>query len=146
MDNLHIPSVLKAGGTGAGIAVVLGLLSYIPFVGPFIGICFFCGGFLIPIGSGIGYGYFAPGEETTSTSAVGGGLAGGVGGLILGIFSGINATIFTALSDSATSGGEALAGGAIVTVMFVCGLGFMGLILGAIGGVIWPLIQGQMSK
>jgi hypothetical protein len=143
LNNLHISSILKAGGAGAALAILLGLLSYIPFVGGFIALCFLCGGFLIPIVSGMGYGYLAPGEEDTATSAVGGGLSGGVGGFLLGLFTGINATVFSAISENV---GEALAGGAMLTVMCVCGFGILGMVLGAIGGVIWPLIQGQMAS
>jgi len=114
------------------------LLSFIPALGDFFGFCLVCGGFLIPIAAGIGYGYFAPGEEEIKDSAAGGALAGGASGLLLGIFAGLSATVTSAVSDSL---GNALASGAIVTLMCVCGLGIMGLVLGAIGGAVWPLIQ-----
>ena len=68
MNNLDMQSVLKAGGIGAGIAILLGVLSFIPVIGGFIAILFLCGGFLIPVASGVLYGYFAPGLEDTSTS------------------------------------------------------------------------------
>lgn len=136
--NIHMGSVIKSGGLAAVLAIVLGLLSFIPVLGDIIGFVFLCGGFLIPIAAGIGYGYFAPGKEEIKDSAVGGALAGGASGLLLGIFFGISATVNTAVSDSL---GNALAGGAIVTLLCVCGLGIAGLIFGAIGGVIWPLIQ-----
>lgn len=137
-SNLHMPSVLKAGGGAAGLAAVLVLLTFIPFLGPAIGFCLLCGGFLIPIAAGIGYGYFAPGEEDMATSALGGALSGGAGGLLLGILSGISAGVGSAASEGL---GGAFVGGTAVTLLAVCGLGFAGLLFGAIGGVIWPTIQ-----
>lgn len=140
MNNIHMPSVLKSGGAAAGLALLLLLLSFIPVLGRIIGFAFLCGGFLIPIAAGIGYGYLAPGQEELSQSAIGGALAGGVGGFLLGIFFGISAAISSAVTEGL---GEALAGGTVVTLLCVCGLGIAGLVFGAIGGVIWPLIQGS---
>lgn len=137
-SNLHMPSVLKAGGAAAGLAALLFLLSFIPYLGGIFVFCLLCGGFLIPIAAGIGYGYFAPGEEDMATSALGGALSGGAGGLLLGILSGISAGVSGAVSDGL---GGALAGGTAATLFAVCGLGFAGLLFGAIGGVIWPTIQ-----
>jgi len=146
MDGLHIPSVVKAGGIGAGIAIVAGLLGYIPFLGGFVALCMLCGGFLIPIASGVLYGYFAPGEETISQSAIGGALSGGAAGVLLGIFTGINTSAMSAISDAGVGVGDALAGGAITAVLCACGFGIAGLVLGAIGGAVWPAVQGQMGK
>lgn len=140
MNNIHMQSVIKAGAAAAAVAIVLGLLSLIPVLGPMAAICLTCAGFLIPIGAGIGYGYLAPGEEDMATSALGGALSGGASGLILGVFSGFSSAVNTAMSSSM---GDALAGGTITTLLCVCGLGLGGLIFGAIGGVIWPLIQKQ---
>lgn len=136
--NLHMGSVVKSGGLAAAVAVLLGLLSFIPVLGDVIGFCFICGGFLIPIGAGLGYGYFAPGEEEIMDSAVGGALAGGASGLLLGIFAGLSATVTSVVTENV---GEAVIGGAILTLLCVCGLGIMGMVLGAVGGAIWPLIQ-----
>jgi hypothetical protein len=138
MNDIHMPSILKSGGAAAGLALILLLLTFIPVLGDVFGIVFICGGFLIPIAAGIGYGYLAPGKEELSQSAIGGALAGGVGGVLLAIFFGIQA----AITGAATGGlGEALVGGTVATLFCVCGLGIAGLIFGAIGGVIWPLIQ-----
>lgn len=138
MNNIDMQSVLKAGGASAGLAIVLSLLSLIPVIGPVIGICFLCGGILIPIGAGMLYGYFAPGEEDTSTAAIGGSLAGGAGGILLAIFSAISGSVVTGLQEGVGSGLMAgLGSGIFVSICF----GIMGFILGAIGGVLWPLVQ-----
>jgi len=140
MENIHMQSVIKAGAAAAGVAILLGVLSLIPFLGQVIAICLLCGGFLIPIGAGIGYGYFAPGEEDMTTSAIGGALSGGASGLILGLFSGLSSGVAAAFSSNI---GDALAGGVGTTLLCVCGFGLSGLLFGAIGGVIWPAIQNQ---
>jgi hypothetical protein len=115
-------------------------VAFIPVLGDNVGFCFLCGGFLIPIGAGLGYGYLAPGKEETTQSAMGGALAGGASGFLLGIFLGISVLIGGAVTEGL---GEALVGAPIFTLLCVCGLGIAGLIFGAIGGVIWPLIQGS---
>lgn len=138
-----MPSVLKAAGVSAGVAVLLGILSLIPFVGGFIAICFLCGGIFIPIGAGMLYGYFAPGEEDTQTAAIGGALAGGAGGIFLAIFSAISGGVSAGLQEGVGSG---LAAGAMGGVMTALCFGVFGFILGGIGGVIWPMVQKQFSK
>jgi hypothetical protein len=143
VNNLDMQSVLKAGGVSAGIAILLGVLSLIPFIGPIIGIFFLCGGILIPIVGGMLYGYFAPGEEEMATSAIGGALAGGVGGILLAVFSAISGTVTTGLQEGLGSG---LAAGAVGGIFGALCLGIFGFILGGIGGVIWPLIQKQFSS
>ncbi len=142
MSSLHMPSVLKAGGAAAGLAILLGLISMIPVIGGFIAICFLCGGFLIPIGGGMAYGYLAPGEEDTSQSALGGALSGLAAGVLLGVFSALSGSISTGLSEGL---GSAVASGAIATILCAGGLGVMGLILGAIGGLLWPMVQKQIG-
>lgn len=143
MDKIDMQSVLKAGGASAGVAIVLSLLSIIPVIGPVIGFCFLCGGILIPIGAGMLYGYFAPGEEDTSTAAIGGALAGGAGGVILAIFSAISSSVVTGMQDGLGSGLAAgLGGGIVVSICF----GISGFVLGAIGGLAWPLVQKQMGR
>ncbi len=142
MENIDMQSVIKAGAAAAGVAILLGLLSLIPFLGPVVAICLACAGFLIPVGAGIGYGYLAPGEEDMATSALGGALSGGASGLILGIFSGLSSAVSTAVYSNV---GDALASGTVATLLCVCGFGLGGLAFGAIGGVIWPLIQGRRA-
>lgn len=143
MNTLHMPSVVKAGGIAAAVAIVWSLLSFIPLVGDYLALCFVCGGFLIPIGAGLAYGYFAPGEEDLTQSAVGGTLAGGASGILLGIFVAIQGSISSGISEGL---GSAIAAGAAGTFICAGGLGIGGLIFGAIGGLLWPLIQQQMGK
>ncbi|MFQ5435346.1 MAG: hypothetical protein ACE5FD_10765, partial [Anaerolineae bacterium] len=114
MSGLHMPSVLKAGGAAAGVAILLGLSTMIPFIGGFVAICFLCGGFLIPIGGGMAYGYFAPGEEDTGQSAIGGALSGLAAGVLLGIFSAITGSFSSGVSEGL---GSAVASGAVLTVL-----------------------------
>ena len=129
-------SVFKAGGAAAAAAAVVLLLGFILILGDFIGFCFICGGFLIPIAAGLSYGYFASGEEEMSQSAVGGALSGGASGMLLGIFFGIFVAVNGALTGAL---GDALAGGSFATIFCVCGLGIAGLLFGAMGGAIWPV-------
>ncbi|WP_420627453.1 hypothetical protein [Candidatus Leptofilum sp.] len=142
MNNIDMQSVLKAGGIGAGVAILLGVLSFIPVVGGFIAILFLCGGFFIPVASGMLYGYFAPGKEDTATAAIGGALAGGASGILLAIFNAISTTVVGAATDSVGSG---LAGGAMSGVVGALCFGIMGFVLGAVGGLVWPFIQNQMG-
>lgn len=143
MNNLHMPSVLKAGGISAVVAILLGVLSLIPLIGPFIALCFLCGGVLIPVAAGMLYGYFAPGQEDTATAAVGGALAGGAGGIILAVFSSVSGAITAGMQEGIGSG---LAAGAVSGIFGALCLGFAGFVLGAIGGLIWPLVQNQFGK
>ncbi len=142
MNNIDMQSVLKAGGIGAGVAIVLGILSLIPVIGPIIGFIFLCGGFLIPIAAGMLYGYFAPGLEDTATAAIGGALAGGASGILLAVFSAISGGISSGLQEGVGAG---LAGGAISGIFGVLCFGIMGFVLGAVGGLIWPFVQKQMG-
>lgn len=142
MNTIHMPSVLKAGGAAAAVAVILGVLSYIPVIGPIIGFCFLCGGILIPIGAGLGYGYFAPGKEDTQTAAVGGALSGGASGLILAVFSAISGSIAAGVQQGV---GEGLAAGLFGGLFGILCFGVLGFVLGAIGGVLWPVIQNQRA-
>ena len=130
MNNLDMQSVLKAGAFAAGVAIVLNILSIIPFIGGIFGFLLICGGIFIPIAGGMGYGYFATGKEDTQTAAIGGALSGGVSGIIMGVGSALLGT------ETFTVSGP-IAGA-------VC-LGIMGFVLGAIGGVVWPQIQDRIS-
>jgi hypothetical protein len=136
-------SVIKAGGVAAAAAVVLGIISQIPFFGPILWFCFCIGGFLIPVGAGALYGYFAPGQEELGESALGGLLAGGTAGIIYGIFQGLTALIFSIFDSSGFV--VALTASAFTTVFSVCGFAISGLLFGAIGGMLWPLIQQRRS-
>jgi len=143
MNNLDMQSVLKAAGVSAGIAIILSILTLIPFIGGFIGILFLCGGIFIPVIGGMLYGYFAPGEEDTSTSAIGGALAGGASGILLAIFSALMGAVSSGLQQGVGSG---LAAGAVGGILGSICLGIFGFVLGGIGGLIWPLVQKQFSN
>ena len=142
MNNIHFPSVLKAGGAAAIVAIVVALLTFVPFLGGFLALCFLCGGFLIPIGAGLAYGYFAPGEEDTAQAAIGGAIAGGVSGILLGVFFALQGSISSGIQDGL---GSALIAGTFGTLLCSGGLGTMGFVLGALGGVAWPMIQNRTS-
>ena len=94
---------------------------------------------MIPIGAGILYGYFAPGEEDIGESALGGLLAGGTAGILYGIFQGITALVFSIFDGGGVV--DILAASAITTIGSVCGFGISGLVFGAIGGLLWQLVQ-----
>ena len=142
MDNINMQSVLKAGGIAAGVAIVLGILSLIPFLGAIFGIVLFCGGIFIPIGGGMLYGYFTPGKEDMQTAAIGGALAGGASGIILAVFNAISSTVGVGVSEGVGTG---LAAGALSgTVGAIC-FGIFGFILGGVGGAVWPYIQDQVG-
>jgi hypothetical protein len=143
MNNIDMQSVLKAGGAAASVAIVLGLLSLVPVIGGIAAVCFLCGGILIPVGGGMLYGYFAPGEEDTSTAAIGGALAGGASGILLAVFWAIVNAVSTGIQEGVggglTSGAAGGIGGSLC-------FGIFGFVLGAIGGLIWPLVQKQMGR
>lgn len=142
MDNIDMNSVMKAGGIAAGVAIVLSILSLIPFIGGIFGILLFCGGIFIPIAGGMMYGYFAVGEEDTRTGAIGGALAGGASGVILAVFSAILNTITGTVAEGVGSG---LAAGAGTGILGTICLGLLGFGFGALGGVIWPMVQNQFG-
>lgn len=142
MDNIDMNSVLKAGGIAAGVAIVLNILSLIPFVGGIFGFLLLCGGVFIPIAGGMMYGYFAEGDEDTQTAAIGGALAGGASGVILAVFGAILGAVSGTLSEGVGTG---LAAGAIGGIGGTICLGILGFVFGAIGGVIWPMVQNQFS-
>lgn len=141
-------SVVKAGGIAAAVGLVLAVLGGIPFLNCLV-LPFLCiGAFLLPIGAGVGYGYFAPGHEDLGTSALGGALAGGFGGLAYGLGAGVmgfitNAGAAAMLEDADIAVGAG--GTALSFFMSLCIPIVTGFVLGAIGGLIWPLVQGNRT-
>jgi hypothetical protein len=132
-------SLIRAGALGAAIAGLLYLMSLTPFFDSVLTVLLIAGGILIPLGTGMYYGYLAPGEETMFQSVVGGAISGLIVGLILGLAFGLNAIVMS----TATSFLGSLASG-IGTSLVVGGIfGAMGAILGAVGGVIWKIVQPQ---
>ena len=146
--NIDTGSVVKAGGIAAAAGLVLAVLGAIPFLNCLIFPLLCIGAFLLPIGAGLGYGYFAPGREDLGTSAIGGALAGGFGGFAYGLISGLlglvtNAGAAAMLEDSNIVVG---AGGTAISFLgALCIPIVTGLVLGAIGGLLWPLIQGNKA-
>jgi len=130
-------SLLKAGTLGAAVAGLLYLMALTPFFDNVLMVLLLAGGILIPVGTGMYYGYLAPGEETMFQSVVGGAISGLVVGLILGLAFGLNAFVMS----TATSFLGSIASG-VGTSLIVGGLfGAVGAVLGAVGGVIWKVIQ-----
>ena len=149
----NMNSVVKAGGLAAAVGVVLALLGKIPFVGCLVVPLICLGVFALPIGAGMAYGYFTPGKETIGLSALGGALGGGFGGLVYGLLTGLlNAA--TGGIAGAINQIEGMEGIAVETTGFgfgsllgsVCISIFGGLLFGAIGGIIWPMFQGNRGQ
>lgn len=142
--NINTGSVVKAGGIAAAIGLVLAVLGGIPFLNCLVLPLLCIGAVLLPIGAGMGYGYFTPGREEMSQSALGGALAGAFGGLAYGLGTGImglitnaGATAFLEDADIAVSAGGSVVGLLLSTCLSVV----VGLVLGAIGGLLWPMFQ-----
>ncbi|MDM8520945.1 hypothetical protein QUF64_12925 [Anaerolineales bacterium HSG6] len=138
---LDMGSVLKAGGLAAVAAVLMGLVTtgigMIPLGGMINLVMFplYCfGSFLIPVGAGMAYGYFAPGKENLAEGIVGGVLTGGVAGLLYGLLQGLGALFSTGVMA-----------GMFTTITMGCGFAVGGILFGAIGGVIWPQIQNMVE-
>jgi hypothetical protein len=137
MFKLDGSSLVRAGALGAAIAGLLYLMALTPFFNTVLTVLLIAGGILIPLGTGMYYGYLAPGEETMFQSVFGGAISGLIVGLILGVAFGLNAIVMSA----ATSFLGSIASG-IGTSLIVGGIfGAVGAVLGAIGGVIWKFVQ-----
>lgn len=146
--NIHTSSVVKAGGAAALVGLVLALISAIPVLGCLFAPLACLGAVLLPAGAGLGYGYLAPGKEELGQSAVGGALAGGFSGFAYGFVVGLVSLITGAGTAVMLEDADILAGTASSIVAFVGSLCIpivTGLIFGAIGGVLWPLIQGERA-
>jgi hypothetical protein len=130
-------SFIRAGALGAVIAGFLYLMALTPFFNNVLMVLLAAGAILIPIGTGAYYGYLAPGEETMLQSVVGGALSGLVVGIILGLAFGLNAVVMS----SATTLLGSIASGAGATLVMGGILGAAGAVLGAVGGIIWKIIQ-----
>lgn len=135
---IHASSFIRAGTAGAILAGLLLLLALTPFFEDFLAIVLVTGALIIPLCTGIYYGRLAPGEETLLQSIIGGALSGLVGGIILGIAFGLNAFMLNLASGIL---GYAIASSIGVTILATAILGLFGLLLGALGGIIWQLIQ-----
>lgn len=137
MLNINGPSLVRAGTLGAVFAGLLYLMALTPFFDNILMVLLLAGAVLIPIGTGMYYGYLAPGEETMIQSVVGGAISGLIVGLILGLAFGLNAFVMSQAQSFLGS----LASG-VGTSLVIGGIfGAAGAVLGAIGGVIWKVIQ-----
>ena len=145
--NIHMPSVIKSGGIAAAVNLVLGLLAALPLVGCFFVPLVCLGWFVVPTAAGLGYGYLAPGKENLGESALGGALAGGFGGFVNGLAVGLLSLVtnagFAAMSEDVEALPAALAGGVVGLTVALCVPTVGGLFFGAIGGAIWPAVQGE---
>lgn len=131
-------SLLKAGTGAAAVAGLLLLLSLTPLSDTFVGYLLLAALIFVPVGGGMAYGYFAPGKENMAQSIIGGAIVGLIAGIILGIAFGINRLTINWINASFLAG---LAGGLAVSVLMGGILGAFGLILGALGGIVWKLWQ-----
>ncbi len=135
---LSTSSLIRAGTGAATVAGLLLLLSLTPLSDTFIGYLLLAGLILVPIGGGMAYGYFAPGEENMAQSIIGGALVGLIAGILLGIAFGLNRLTTSWIQTSFMAG---LASGVAVTVLAGGVLAALGAVLGALGGIAWKLWQ-----
>ncbi|MFN2136415.1 MAG: hypothetical protein ACK2UK_10705 [Candidatus Promineifilaceae bacterium] len=137
MFKLDGASLFRAGAMGAAAAGLLYLMALTPFFNGVLLVLLLIGIVLIPLFSGMYYGKLAPGEETMLQSIVGGGITGVIIGLILGLAFGLNEFV---MSTATTFMGSVASG--IGTSILVGGVfAAAGAILGALGGVIWKMVQ-----
>lgn len=156
--NLDNNALLKSAGIGAGVALVLSLLTLIPLVG--IACC--CLIWVAYVGTGGLYGVFARQNGASiepGPMALGGAIAAAVAGIVRGIVGGIVSLVGVAsgsamqamqqLSDAGIdvppevyqmyAGGAGI--GILAALMQICFGIFLGAVLGAIGGAIYGATQ-----
>jgi hypothetical protein len=136
---IHLGSFVRSGTVAAVVAGFLYLLALTPFFDNILTVMMLTGIVLIPFGAGMYYGYLAPGEESMGQSVIGGALSGLVAGVILGIALGINAFMLAGISTGIL--GYAIMGGIGATVLSAVIIGIFAAIMGAIGGVLWQVVQ-----
>jgi hypothetical protein len=141
--NLDMSSVLKAGLIAAIAGAVIGVLAGLPLIGVLFWVCNCFGVFLVPLGAGLLYGYFAPGHENLGQGALGGALAGTATGLIFGLFNIVTQSVISLLEGSSLAG--VAVGGTLGLVLVGCGSVIFGGLLGAVGGAIWVIFQGEKA-
>lgn len=142
MNKIHVGSFIKSGTMGAVVAGFIYLLALTPFFNNVLHVILLASTVLIPLGAGMYYGYLAPGEEQTGQSVLGGALSGLVAGIILGIAFGVNAFMLGTASNIL---GYAITSSIMVTIVTAVVFGLFGAIIGAIGGLLWQLVQKQSS-
>ena len=136
---IHFGSFVRSGTVAAMVAGFLYLMALTPFFNNIILVLMLSGIVVIPFSAGMYYGYLAPGEETMGQSVIGGALSGFVSGIILGIALGINAFMLAGVSTGIL--GFAVAGSIVMTIASALIIGVFAAIMGAIGGVVWKMVQ-----
>ncbi|MDT8304629.1 MAG: hypothetical protein RRC07_01735 [Anaerolineae bacterium] len=149
----NMNSVIKAGGIGAAIALLLALLGAIPLLNCLLMPLLCLAWFALPVTTGMLYGYFTPGKETLGESALGGALSGGFAGFVYAVINGVVgaatggvAAAFQQLEGIEGMPMEATSFGLGSLLVAVCISVFAGLLFGAIGGVLWPMFQGNRGR
>lgn len=142
MYKIHVGSFIRSGTMAAVVAGFIYLLSLTPFFNNILHVILLAGAVLIPFGAGMYYSYLAPGEERTGQSVIGGALSGMVAGIIIGIAFGINAFMLGTVSNIF---GYAIVSSIGVTILTAAILGLFGAIMGAVGGLLWQLVQKPAS-
>ena len=136
---IHFGSFVRSGTVAAMVAGFLYLIALTPFFNNIIMVLMLSGIVVIPFGAGMYYGYLAPGEETMGQSVIGGALSGFVSGIILGIALGINAFMLAGISTRIL--GDAITASLVVTIASAVIIGVFAAIMGAIGGILWQVVQ-----
>ena len=140
------PIAIRAGLIGAAAGFVVAILGRIPFIGCIIAPL----GWVVAVGTGVLYVYYA-GKVEISEGAVGGGIAGGIAGLVNAFISGLLTLLFGAVqaTSSLLGGGEvgeAALGAGISFVAVIIGIivgAIAGAVLGAVGGGVYAAIKAQ---
>lgn len=138
---IHLGSAIRSGSIAAVLAGLLLLFVLTPFFGSFVTVLLIAGIILFPLGAGFYYGYLAPGRETVFQSAFGGALSGMAGGIVLGIAFGLNEFTRSAVSTGLL--GQAIVSSLTITILAAAMIGVFGALMGAIGGILWKIYQGQ---
>jgi hypothetical protein len=162
--NLNNRALMNSGGIGAGVLILLSLCSgtllFLPLAGTDAAtlvatlapasIVLACCGWILYIGIGFAYVYFASQQAASvqvADGAIGGAIATAIAAILAGILSAC-LTLVAPFAISASSGvsadpGTIIAGSIGGVAGAICGGLFIGGILGAIGGLIGALTIGK---
>jgi hypothetical protein len=137
--NFDSSTAIRAGLIGAAAGFVVAVLGRVPFLGCIIAPL----GWLVAVGTGVLYVYFATESGRSvelAEGAVGGGVAGLIGGGANAFVSGILNLIFGATQSAAS-----LLGGEIGQAAAQAGIGLVSVIVGIIVGIIVGAILGAIG-
>jgi hypothetical protein len=134
---------LKAGLYGAIAGVVVALLGRIPFLGCIIAPF----GWVVAVGTGVLYTYFASANATVDLQegAVGGGIAGAIAAAAQAVISGILNLIFGTVQAASSLLGGGDAGAAASAAAITAGANLIGIIVGIVVGAIVGAILGAIG-